>query len=95
MRKGGEKMEAQKKEKITPDVIQPVVEFAALLRYLKENGMLKEELRMRSLAPGLASIHDKLIGGLEDGALDYFNARVQKAYDGFLDDMDKQLGLWY
>lgn len=89
-KKGDKKME--KKKVLPADICRPVIEFAALLKFLRENGMVKEELRMRSMAPGLSMIHDKLCASFDENARQYFDQEVEKSYRQFLDDLDKKTG---
>lgn len=88
-------MDQIKNNNVPFDAAQPLAEFGALLKFLRENNMAKEELIVRGKAPELARIYDKLIAELPAGALAYLNKRIDKAYEQFLDDMDKKFGFWH
>lgn len=71
------------------NVMQPLYEFGALLRFLEENGLVKESLELHTKYKDLSKIYYKIKGNLSEEDLEDFETHETVAYCRFMMDMNK------
>lgn len=73
------------------DILQPLYEFGALLRYLEENGKAKERLMLHTKYKDLSHIYYKAKENLSEEDASNFEAYEEIAYCRFVMNLDKEL----
>lgn len=62
------------------DILQPLYEFGALLRYLEENGLVRESLKLHTEYTNLSKIYYKVKENLSETELEDFAAHEEVTY---------------
>ncbi len=71
------------------DILQPLYEFGALLRFFSENGLVKESLKLHTEYENLSRIYYKIKKNLSKMELEEFEAHETVTYCRFMMDMEK------
>lgn len=73
------------------NILKPVYEFGALIKYCEENHMIKENLIVHTGMPDLSGIYYKLLHNLSGRNLEIFEHEVQMAYERLIIMMDSKI----
>ena len=71
------------------DILQPLYEFGALLRFLEENGLIKESLELHTKYNSLSKLYYKVKENLSKAEWEEFEARETIAYCQLVIDIEK------
>lgn len=72
------------------NVMQPLYEFGALLRYLEESGLVRESLKLHTEYTDLSKIYYKVKENLSKTELEDFAAHEEVAYCRLILDIQKE-----
>lgn len=71
------------------NMMQPLYEFGALLRYLKDNDFIIESLKLHTEYNSLSKLYYKVKDNLSETYLEEFEARETIAYCRLIIDIEK------
>ncbi len=71
------------------DILQPLYEFGALRRYLKETGKTTEYLKLHTEYSDLSHIYYKIKGNLSEKDLEDFEAHEEVTYCRLIISIEK------
>lgn len=71
------------------DILQPLYEFGALIRFLEENGKTTEYLELHTEYSDLSHIYYKIKGNLSEEDLEDFEAHEEVTYCRLIMSIEK------
>ena len=73
------------------NILKPLYEFGALIKFCEEHHMTKESMIVHTGMPDLSGIYYKVLWNLSGRNLEIFENEVQKAYERFVAAMDVEI----
>ena len=71
--------------KMNADILKPLYEFGALIKFCEENQLTKESLLLHTGMFDLSQVYYKVLNNLEGEDLEFFEYQVLLAYFRFVD----------
>lgn len=70
------------------NILKPLYEFGALIRYCEENNMTRESLIIHTGTADLSRVYYKVLNGLSGENLEFFEFQVLMAYERLVRELE-------